>query len=254
MGIGKLLRFLGAQLFARSPEAGAARVGKLALASNAEWATARRDVIEARLPRHDWPTSDLRLVVVDAVTGAARVIDPRRRSAPRGCRRGELRDPAGLASGHPGRPRLHRRRNAHGRQPRPGAGRGAGHRAGADDPRLDTMGTDGCAAIPPATWPPRRDHFPVEGGEGGSGQQLSEQGRRSGGGRGRLRAGRRGGRTSAGGPSPDSTTRQTAQESGVQSPDATSSRGTMRRSGCSSCHACRSSASKVSVSRPPVTP
>ena len=74
LGIGKLLRFLGAQLFASSPEAGAARLGKLALASNAEWATARRDVIEARLPRHDWPTSDLRLVAVDATTGDARVI------------------------------------------------------------------------------------------------------------------------------------------------------------------------------------
>ena len=74
MGIGKLLRFLGAQLFSPTPEAGAARLGKLALASNAEWATPRRDVIEARLPRHDWPASDLRIVVVDATTGAARVI------------------------------------------------------------------------------------------------------------------------------------------------------------------------------------
>ena len=74
MGVGKLLRFIGAQLFASSPEAGAARIGKLALAGNAEWATARREVIETRLPRHDWPASDLRLVVVDATSGAARVI------------------------------------------------------------------------------------------------------------------------------------------------------------------------------------
>jgi len=74
MGFGKLLRFIGAQLFAPSPDAAAARIGKLALASNAEWASPRHEVVETRLPRHDWPTSDLRFVVVDATTGAARVI------------------------------------------------------------------------------------------------------------------------------------------------------------------------------------
>jgi NTE family protein len=74
MGVGKLLKFLGAQLFAKSPEAAGARLGKLALAEGSGMAAERRSVIETRLPVHDWPSADLRLVVVDALTGAARVV------------------------------------------------------------------------------------------------------------------------------------------------------------------------------------
>jgi NTE family protein len=51
-----------------------AAIGRYALAAGTPSERARRAVIEARLPSHDWPDDDLRIVVVDAATGEDRVI------------------------------------------------------------------------------------------------------------------------------------------------------------------------------------
>lgn len=51
-----------------------AAIGRYALAAGTPPERARRAVIEARLPSHDWPGADLRIVVVDAATGEDRVI------------------------------------------------------------------------------------------------------------------------------------------------------------------------------------
>ena len=51
-----------------------AAIGRYALAAGTPPERARRAVIEARLPSHEWPDADLRIVVVDAATGEDRVI------------------------------------------------------------------------------------------------------------------------------------------------------------------------------------
>ncbi|WP_274918115.1 patatin-like phospholipase family protein [Streptomyces sp. WZ-12] len=51
------------------------RLGAMALAAPTVAADERRAVIEARLPSHRWPGSDLRIVAVDAETGVERVFD-----------------------------------------------------------------------------------------------------------------------------------------------------------------------------------
>lgn len=51
-----------------------AAIGRYALTAGTPPERARRAVIEARLPSHDWPDADLRIVVVDAATGEDRVI------------------------------------------------------------------------------------------------------------------------------------------------------------------------------------
>jgi NTE family protein len=50
-------------------------IGAMALATGTVAEAARRAVIETRLPRHDWPAWDLRIVAVDAHTGDAVVFD-----------------------------------------------------------------------------------------------------------------------------------------------------------------------------------
>lgn len=69
-----LLRLARAQFLAASAEQAARRIGRLALEARAEDPVQRRRVMEARLPRHDWTDADLRIVVVDAQSGAHRVI------------------------------------------------------------------------------------------------------------------------------------------------------------------------------------
>ncbi|NEA46047.1 patatin-like phospholipase family protein [Streptomyces sp. SID10815] len=50
-------------------------VGDLALRARTVPEAERRAVIEARLPRHEWPTRPTRIVAVDAVSGRPRVFD-----------------------------------------------------------------------------------------------------------------------------------------------------------------------------------
>jgi NTE family protein len=50
------------------------RIGRPAVAFGQEEAHIRRQVIEARLPRHAWGDRDIRMVVVDADTGEHRVL------------------------------------------------------------------------------------------------------------------------------------------------------------------------------------
>jgi NTE family protein len=51
------------------------RIGALALAARTATEAERRAVIEARLPSRDWPRAVLRIVAVDALTGAERIFD-----------------------------------------------------------------------------------------------------------------------------------------------------------------------------------
>jgi len=51
------------------------RIGAIALAAPTVPEAGRRAVIAARLPVHDWPRQDLRIVAVDAESGKARVFD-----------------------------------------------------------------------------------------------------------------------------------------------------------------------------------
>ncbi|MFI1568673.1 patatin-like phospholipase family protein [Streptomyces sp. NPDC020490] len=52
------------------------RIGAMALAAPTVTEAERRAVIAARLPSHDWPRSELKIVAVDAETGAERVFGP----------------------------------------------------------------------------------------------------------------------------------------------------------------------------------
>ena len=61
-------------LLARSAEDFGRRIGRAAVDLGQEEAGIRRRVVEARLPTHDWGSSDVRLVVVDADTGAHRLL------------------------------------------------------------------------------------------------------------------------------------------------------------------------------------
>jgi NTE family protein len=51
------------------------RIGSLALTADTVSEAERRAVIESRLPVHEWPARRLRIVAVDAETGAPRVFD-----------------------------------------------------------------------------------------------------------------------------------------------------------------------------------
>ncbi|MCZ4517523.1 patatin-like phospholipase family protein [Rhodococcus ruber] len=51
------------------------RIGTEALAASTITERERRAIIERRLPSHSWPSRDLRIVTVDAVTGRHRVLD-----------------------------------------------------------------------------------------------------------------------------------------------------------------------------------
>nr|WTA68186.1 patatin-like phospholipase family protein [Micromonospora sp. NBC_00855] len=68
-----LLRLARAQLFARSPEQAARRLGRLALAARIDDPSRQRRIAQARLPDHAWrDDADLHIVVVDTETGASR--------------------------------------------------------------------------------------------------------------------------------------------------------------------------------------
>jgi NTE family protein len=69
-----LLRLARAQLFARGPEHVARRIGRLALTAHIDDPSRLRRIAEARLPDHAWSDADLRIVVVDAESGAVRII------------------------------------------------------------------------------------------------------------------------------------------------------------------------------------
>ncbi len=60
---------------ATSPEDARRRVGAIARAADTPEATARRSVIESRLPTRSWPARDLRVTAVDTGTGELRVFD-----------------------------------------------------------------------------------------------------------------------------------------------------------------------------------
>ncbi|OZD63552.1 patatin [Rhodococcus sp. 05-340-1] len=51
------------------------RIGAEALAASTITERERRAIIERRLPSHSWPSRDLRIVTVDALTGRHRVLD-----------------------------------------------------------------------------------------------------------------------------------------------------------------------------------
>ena len=54
-----------------------AAIGSYALAASTVPERRRREVIEARLPSHEWPDRDLRIVAVDASSGEERVFTPK---------------------------------------------------------------------------------------------------------------------------------------------------------------------------------
>ena len=74
LGFAATLRLARAQLFAHGPEAAARRLGALALAADTPSVASFRSIIEARLPRHDWPAGDLLVVAVDVESGRPLVI------------------------------------------------------------------------------------------------------------------------------------------------------------------------------------
>jgi NTE family protein len=70
----EMARTWGALLAGHQPGADLrAAIGRHALAAPTASERERRAVIEARLPSHDWPDADLRIVAVDATTGEERV-------------------------------------------------------------------------------------------------------------------------------------------------------------------------------------
>ena len=71
---GGIVRFLVAQLLPGDQATASKRVGTLALNAAVGPYAERRAVIESRLPRHSWPQADLRIVVVDALTGHERIL------------------------------------------------------------------------------------------------------------------------------------------------------------------------------------
>jgi NTE family protein len=75
MGPGVMIKYLGAMLFTRKPEAARARVGAMALRARTETEEARRRVIESRLPILEWPAGKLQITTVDALTGDLVVFD-----------------------------------------------------------------------------------------------------------------------------------------------------------------------------------
>jgi NTE family protein len=62
---------------ATTPEETLRRVGAYALDAQTVPEAARRAVMESRLPSHEWPARDIRLVAVDAATGELRIFDAR---------------------------------------------------------------------------------------------------------------------------------------------------------------------------------
>ncbi len=75
MGVGVMVKYLQAMLFARKPEVARTRVGAMALRAKTETEEARRRVIESRLPTLAWPAGKLLVTAVDALTGELAVFD-----------------------------------------------------------------------------------------------------------------------------------------------------------------------------------
>jgi NTE family protein len=76
LGVGGLARYASAMVRHRKdPQAGRARLGRLALEATTVPEAERRAVIEARLPSHEWPGRRLLVTAVDAHTGEFRVFD-----------------------------------------------------------------------------------------------------------------------------------------------------------------------------------
>jgi NTE family protein len=69
------LKVLPALLVRRDPPRFRERIGRMALAARTVEPAARRRVIEARLPSHDWPATRLTLVVIDARSGELTGLD-----------------------------------------------------------------------------------------------------------------------------------------------------------------------------------
>jgi len=75
LDVEKMMKDWGALLGSHEPGPGLrAAIGRYALTAGTPSERERRAVIEARLPSHEWPDKDLRIVVVDAATGEDRVI------------------------------------------------------------------------------------------------------------------------------------------------------------------------------------
>ncbi|MFG1708220.1 patatin-like phospholipase family protein [Nonomuraea sp. M3C6] len=66
------------QIFEQTPDPAGQRraIGALALGASTVTEARRREVIEARLPVHEWPERDLVIVAVDALTGEPRLFAP----------------------------------------------------------------------------------------------------------------------------------------------------------------------------------
>lgn len=75
MSLRLMLRYGRVMAFSLDPMRARRRVGTLALRAQTESETARRRVIESRLPVTQWPAGLLRITAVDAATGEFRVFD-----------------------------------------------------------------------------------------------------------------------------------------------------------------------------------
>lgn len=77
LGAGQILRYATAMIrHRRDPQAGRARLGRLALeADTAASEAERRAVIASRLPSHEWPEQRLVVTAVDALTGEFRAFE-----------------------------------------------------------------------------------------------------------------------------------------------------------------------------------
>ena len=75
LDVEKMMKDWGALLGAHEPGPDLrAAIGRYALTAGTPTERERRAVIEARLPSHDWPDADLRIVIVDAATGDERIV------------------------------------------------------------------------------------------------------------------------------------------------------------------------------------
>ena len=73
LGPGRILRYAAVLVRHRGdPQAGRAKLGRLALAAETVSEADRRAVIASRLPSHEWPAQRLVVTAVDAVTGEFR--------------------------------------------------------------------------------------------------------------------------------------------------------------------------------------
>jgi NTE family protein len=73
LGLRGILALTRVQLFARTPEQAARRIGRAALRADIRDRAASRAIVQARLPDARWGDADLWVVAVDAGSGARRV-------------------------------------------------------------------------------------------------------------------------------------------------------------------------------------